>query len=196
MAFPTYTTADTLDGTVDEGLLHTQIIADPLITTPFLGVTRTGDSFSLEFSSVPPAAEQTECDAVVAAHTSLPAVKGRLLDDIKAHRDSQRLAYDLHAEYPAASGNLFSCSPASQNNWAKLATLDVQAAVVYPFAVTTYNELATYNLIDTADRQAATLAISAVVLGERTLATTYIAAVLAATSAAAAQAAAAPYLAL
>lgn len=53
-----------------------------------------------------------------------------------------------------------------------------------------------YSLIDTADRQAATLAVSAVVLTERTTAAGYVSAVLAAGTIAEAQTAAAPYLAL
>jgi len=127
---------------------------------------------------------------------NLAQTQQNILSDIKDHRDHDRLTNELRAEYPAASGDLFSCSPVSQDNWSKLATLDVQGAVVYPFAVTTYDELATYDLIDTADREAATLAISTVVLTERALAETYITAVLAAVTAAAAQTAADPYLAL
>ena len=196
MAFPDYTLADTLDGTLNSALLGEQIVADPLITTPFLGVTRTGNDFILEFVTTPPAAEQAECDSVVAAHSGLGAVKDRLVLEIKDHRDGERLTYALHAEYPPASGNMFSCSPASQDNWAKLATLDLQSAVVYPFTVTTYDERASYNLLNTADRESATLTVATVVLAERALAETYIIWVLAATTAAAAQTAAAPYLAM
>lgn len=196
MAFPDYTTADTSDGTLNEGLLHKQIEAEPLITTTFLGVTRTGVSFSLGFDTTPPVAEQTECDTLVAAHKSLEAVRDRLVSEIKAHRDGQRLAFDLHAEYPAASGNMFSCAASSQDNWSKLATLEAQGAVAYPYTVTTYDERGSYDLTSTADREAATLAIATVVQTERALAAGYSASVLSALSEASAEAEAAPYLAL
>ena len=195
MAFPDYTVSgDTLDGTLDEGLLHEQIEAEPLITTPFQGVTRAGDHFSLAFSATPPPPERLECDAKVAAHKSLEAVRDRLVSEIKRHRDEKRLGFDLFAEYPAASGNMFSCAAASQDNWSKLATLDAQWAVTYPYTVTTHDERGSYNLIDTADRQAATEAIAVVVEGERALAAGYIADVLAALDEATAQAIANTYL--
>ena len=195
MAFPDYTTADTSDGTLSMPLLGQQIEADPAITTPFSGITQRGSSFTLLFVSVPTAPEQAQCDALVAAHTSLPAVQDSLVGQIKSHRDGPRLSVDLHAEYPAGSGNLFGCSAASQDNWSKLATLDGQGAVTYPYTVTTYDERGNYALTDTADRQAATLAVATVVEGERGLAEGYILAVIAAPDATAAQLAAAPYLA-
>jgi hypothetical protein len=77
-----------------------------------------------------------------------------------------------------------------------LATLDSQGAVAYPYTVTTYDERGSYALTDTADRQAATLAVAVVVETERAAAEAYIISVLAATDVAAAQAAASPYLAL
>ena len=116
-----------------------------------------------------------------------------LIKCIKDHRDL-RLATAVLAEYPAASGKMFSCSIVSQDNWSKLATLDSQGAVVYPFRVTTYDERDSYDLIDTADREAATLAVSVEVLTERTSADGYVSAVLAATTAADARSAASPYL--
>jgi hypothetical protein len=196
MAFPDYTTADTADGTLSTMLLGQQIEADPAIVTTFDGVTQRNDSFTLLFATTPTAPEQAQCDALVAAHTSLPAVQDSLVAQIKTHRDGPRLSNDLHAEYPAGSGNLFGCSAASQDNWSKLATLAFMGAVVYPYTVTTYDERGSYALIDTADRQAATLAVATVVEGERALAEGYILAVLAAPDATAAQLAAAPYLAL
>lgn len=125
----------------------------------------------------------------------LDRTQAALIDAIKSHRDDQRLGLDLRAEYPAESGHLFGVGAASQDNWSKLATLDAQGAVAYPFAVTTWDERGSYDLVDTADREAATLAISTVVLTERAAAEGYIGAVLAASSAADARAAAAPYLA-
>jgi len=194
MAFPDYTVADTSDGTLSTPLLGQQIEADPAIVTTFDGVTQQSDSFTLLFATVPTAPEQTQCDALVAAHTSLPAVQDSLVAQIKSHRDDYRLASVIHAEYPAASGNMFGCSAASQDNWSKLATLDGQGGVTYPYTVTTYDERGSYALIDTVDRQAATLAIATAVEIERASASSYISAVLAATDVDAAKAAAAPYL--
>jgi len=196
MAFPTYTTADTADGTLSTPLLGQQIETDPAIVTTLDGVTQRGTSFTLLFATNLSAPEQAQCDALVAAHTSLPAVQDNLVAQIKSHRDGPRLSSDLHAEYPAASGNLFGCSAASQDNWSKLATLDAQGAVAYPYTVTTYDERGVYTLTDAADREAATLAVATVVEIERGLAKVYILSVLAATSVATAQAAAAPYLSL
>jgi len=194
MAFPNYTTADTLDGTLSITLLSRQVGEDATITTPFVGVTRSGSSFSLVFSGVPSTPEQTQCDTLVAAHRDLSEIQDQQVNAIKSHRDGQRLAFDVRAEYPAASGNMFSCSASSQDNWSKLATLDSQGSVTYPYTVTTYDERGSYDLIDTADREAATLAIATVVLTERGVAESYIAAVLATTDSDAARAAALPYL--
>lgn len=196
MAFPDYTTADTSDGTLSTPLLGQQIEADPAIVTALIGITQRGSSFTILFASVPTAPEQAQCDALVAAHTSLPAVQDSLVAQIKSHRDGPRLSSDLHAEYPAASGNLFGCSAASQDNWSKLATLDAQGAVAYPYTVTTYDERGNYALTNAADRQSATLAVATVVEIERGLAEGYIISVLSATSVATAQAAAEPYLSL
>jgi|APSaa5957512535_1039671.scaffolds.fasta_scaffold33438_2 hypothetical protein len=194
MAFPDYTVADTSDGTLSTPLLGQQIEADPAIVTTFDGVTQRGTSFTLLFATVPTAPEQAHCDALVAAHTSLPAVQDSLVAQIKSHRDGPRLSVTLHAEYPAGAGTLFGCSAASQDNWSKLATLDGQGGVTYPYTVTTYDERGSYALIDTADRQAATLAIATAVETERASASSYISAVLASTGVDAAKAASAPYL--
>ena len=132
---------------------------------------------------------------VAVAYPDLPAVKDRWISEIKIHRDRKRLVFDLRAEYPAGRGNMFSCSAASQDNWSKLATLDAQGAVVYPSAVPTYDGRGTYNIVNTADREAATLAIATVVITERANAEAYIQAVLAAVDETAAETAAAPYLA-
>ncbi|NQY92423.1 MAG: hypothetical protein HRT46_12325 [Deltaproteobacteria bacterium] len=196
MAFPDYTAADTSDGTLSTVLLGKQIEAEPLITTELLAVTQKGSNFVLVFISTPPAIEQIECDTKVAAHKNLEAVRDRLVSEIKTHRDEKRLVEDIFFEYPAASGNLFGCSAASQDNWGKLATLDAQGAVTYPYTVTTHDERGSYNLIDTADRQTATATIAVVVEGERALAAGYIADVLAALDEATAQAIANTYLAL
>ena len=118
-----------------------------------------------------------------------------LVKCIKDHRDGVRLAVEVLAEYPATSGKMFSCSIASQDNWSKLATLDNQGAVVYPFRVTTHDERDSYELLDAADREAATLTVSIAVLTERAVAEGYISAVLASTTADAARLAADPYLA-
>lgn len=191
MAFPTYTTSDTLDGTLDIELMHRQIDA---VVSGLLAINRTGISFELVFGAPPSIGDQAQCDAVVAAHMSLEIVQDRLVNQIKAHRDEQRLAIDLQAEYPSGSGKLFSCSATSQNNWAKLATLDDQGDVAYPYTVRTYDERDSYDLINSTDREAATLAVAAVVMAERSVAESAIAQVLAATSVSDAEVAALGYL--
>jgi len=98
------------------------------------------------------------------------------------------------AEYPASSGNFFSCSISSQDNWSKLGTLDTRGLVTYPFTVTTNDERGTYAIVDSADLTGIIGTVSAAVLTERTLAQGYITAVLAAPDEASAQAAAQPYL--
>lgn len=196
MAFPNYMLTDTLDGTLDIVLLHKQIETEPLITTEFLAVNQKGSNFVLVFASSPSAAEQIECDAKVAAHKNLVAVKNRLVLEIKTHRDKKRLVEDIYFEYPTASGNLFSCSPVSQNNWAKLSVLDNEGLFVYPYTVTTYDERNSYNLINTADRHAADLALATAVITERVLAATYIANVLGAIDSESAVAVAMAYFAL
>jgi len=71
MAYPTYTiSTDTLDGTFDSSLLHTQITASVSITTPLASVCQEDGLFTLFFSGTPSGAEQTACDALVAAHTA------------------------------------------------------------------------------------------------------------------------------
>ncbi len=118
-----------------------------------------------------------------------------LLAEIEAHRD-YRMATAVTAEYPAASGLLFSCSVPAQDSWSKLATLDTRGLIAYPFTVHTADQTQTYDLVDSADLTAAIGAISASVLAERTLAQTYIDATVAAADGDAARAAAAPYLAM
>jgi len=116
-----------------------------------------------------------------------------LIQQIDAQRD-YNLATSIRAEYPAASGLLFSCSVPAQDSWSKLATLDARGLVSYPFKVHTYNQEASYDLVDSADLTGAIGSISAAVLAERNLAQTYIDAVVAAPDGDAARAAAAPYL--
>ncbi len=195
MAFPSYTTADTSDGTLDVELLHAQIVEDPAIATALLGVDRAGSSFMLLFAATPSAAEQVRCDALVSAHSSLPIVQERLVAEIKAHRDGTRLDSQILAEYPPGSGLLFSCKAESQANWSALVSLDSLGLAPYPMTVTTYDERATYTITTSADLSGIVGAISGEVLAERALAQPYIDGVIAATSVADAQAAAAPYLA-
>jgi len=194
MSFPYYTSADTLDGTFDSALLHQQILNDSLIVTPFSGVFTNGNHFHLVFESTPSVPEQTQCNAVVAAHSSLPAVQDNLISQIKSKRDDDRLEYVISAEYPPSSGNFFSCSTASQDNWSKLGTLDTRGLVSYPFVVTTNDERGSYSIPDSADLTNVIGSVSAAVLTERTLAQTYIDAVIAAPDQASAQVAAQPYL--
>jgi len=123
----------------------------------------------------------------------LADIQQDIIGNIKTHRD-QRFASVVLAEYPAGSGNLFSCSMESQANWGNLATLDALGLVVYPFDVTTHDELVTVTLTGSGDMSAAVAAISTAVLTERSTAASAISAVLAATTAADAHAAAAGYL--
>lgn len=157
----------------------------PLDPADFLGAEATGLDLLLSWTYDLGAGSFVE---------DLDKTQTAMIAAIKEHRDGQRLALDLLAEYPSGAGNLFSCSAASQDNWSKLATLDAQGAVSYPFVVTTHDERGSYSLVDSADREAATLAISSVVLTERATAELAITGVLAATTAAAARAAAASYL--
>jgi len=194
MSFPNYTTADTSDGTLDPVSLGQQIVADPLITTDFEGVNTSGDNFALLFVATPSVAEQSQCDAVVAAHSGLPAYQDNLVDQIKNKRDNDRLENDVLAEYPPSSGNYFSCSTKSQDNWSKLSSLDSRGLVTYPFEVTTNDERGTYAIVDSADLSAIMGTVSAAVFTERALAQAYISAVLAANDETSAKNAAQPYL--
>ncbi len=193
MAQLTYTTADTSDGMVAIRDLHDQIEADPLITTALTGVTQRADDFALAFDTDPSQIERDQCDAVVAAHAGLPGYQDMLVGQIKRHRDGVRMER-VRAEYPAASGNLFSCSTASQDNWSKLATLDGRGLVTYPWVATTADERGSYSIVDSADLTGMIGAVSAAVLTERASAQGAIDSVLAATSQAGADAAAAVYL--
>jgi len=194
MSFPNYTTADTSDGTLDPTSLGQQIIADPLITTDFEGVNTSGDNFTLLFVTTPSPAEQSQCDTVVAAHSGLPTYQDSLVEQIKNKRDNDRLEGVVIAEYPPSSGNYFSCSTTSQDNWSKLSTLDSRGLVVYPFEVTTNDERGTYDVVDSADLSAIMSTVSTAVFTERALAKIYIDAVLAATDETLANLAAQPYL--
>jgi len=192
--FPNYTTADTSDGTLDIALLGEQIKADPAITTPFDGINRTEDAFALLFDGSPSAAEQTQCDALVSAHSGLEPYKDRTIASLLKHR-SKRLENSVRAEYPAASGNLFSCSEKSQGDWSKLVSMQALGLVQYPFTVYTFDERGSYDLVDANDLNGAVSTVSAAVLVERASCQTYIDAVLAAADESAVDAAAAPYLA-
>jgi hypothetical protein len=186
-----FSLSDTADGTLSASLLLTQLQAASLAANC---VQRTGSSFLVMFTSPPSIGDQATCTIVVAAHSSLPAVQTSLVRDIKYHRDSQRLGFDLQAEYPIASGNWFGCSAASQDNWNKLALLDDRGLIAYPYTVTTYDEMQSYDVMDSADLTGAITAVAAVVQMERATASIYIAAVLSAADVSAAEAAASPYL--
>jgi len=192
MSFPDYTTADTSDSTLDIALLGQQIEADPSITTTFDGVNRSGDDFTVLFAGTPSASEQAQCNALVAAHSGLDPFKDALVGQLKAHRTNRLESY-IKAEYPADSGNLFSCSQKSQGEWTKLVSMQTQGLVVYPYRVYTFDDRGSYDLADAADLTGAVTAVSAAVLGERALAQGYIDATLAAADESAATAAAALY---
>ncbi|MEE8323192.1 MAG: hypothetical protein V3R57_06190 [Candidatus Bathyarchaeia archaeon] len=120
--------------------------------------------------------------------------KEEVLKSIELHRLYRMKT--LVAEYPAASGKYFGCSDFDQNNWSKLATLDSRGLLVgsYPFKVHTANHSDSYDLIDSADLSQLLGAVSSAVLGERSLAQSYLDAVSATTNESGAITAAAPYL--
>ena len=195
MSFPNYTTAETSDGTVNPELLGDQIRADAAITTQFDGITQTGASFTLIFIGSPSAAEQSQCDALVAAHSGLDPYKDEKILQILTHR-SKRLETSIRAEYPAASGLMFSCSEKSQGDWSKLVSMQSLGLVAYPFTVYTFDERGSHALADAADLNGAVVAVSTAVIAERQQAQAFIDAVIAAPDEAAVDAAAAPYLAM
>lgn len=186
-----FSLSDTADGTLSAPLLLSQLQAASLAVNC---VQQTDDTFRVLFTAPPSTGDQATCTITVAAHSSLPALKASLVDDIKYHRDGQRLGIDLQAEYPIASGNWFGCSAASQDNWNKLALLDDRGLVTFPYTVTTYDETRSYDVVDSADLTGMITAVAAVVRMERATASIYISAVLSAVDAPAAKAAAAPYL--
>ncbi len=125
--------------------------------------------------------------------TPLPRYKDMIVGQIVEER-AQRLEYDVLAEYPAASGKLWSCSDSSQGDWSKLVSMNSVSLVIYPFRAYTFDERGHYDIVDGADLAAIVASVSTAVLTERALAQTYIAAALAAPDEAAVDAAAAPYL--
>lgn len=131
---------------------------------------------------------------ISATPTTLTEFQDSLVVQIKAKRDNDRLENVIVAEYPALSGNYFSCSTKSQDNWSKFASLDTRGLVVYPFEVTTNDERGTYDVVDGADLSAIMGTVSTAVFTERALAKTYIDAVLTATDETSANLAAQPYL--
>ena len=124
----------------------------------------------------------------------LIATQNMLVGQIKEQREYTFDNEYVLAEYPASSGNFFSCSISSQDNWSKLGTLDTRGLVTYPFTVTTNDERGSYAILDSGDLSGAIATISSSVFTERTLAQSYMDAVLAATTDADAFAAAQPYL--
>jgi len=125
---------------------------------------------------------------------SLINTQKRIIKQIKRHRQTKLDQKMILVEFPAESGKMFSLSTESQDNWSKLAVLDLRGLVSYPFVVTTYRERDSYALTSSADLTSAIAAISAAVSAERSVAAGYIVAVLAATDEASARAAADPYL--
>lgn len=126
---------------------------------------------------------------------SLEAYKNLVIGQIKEQRED-RLTYEIRAEYPPGSGNLFSCSTTSQINWGNLTAIDDRGLVTYPFTVTTADEMGSYDLTSSADLTGAVATVSAAVIAERSLAQTYIDAVNDAPDQASVDSAAAPYLGL
>ena len=146
------------------------------------------------FDGNPSAAEQAQCDALVAAHSGLEPYKDSAIASVLKHRN-RRLESTIRAEYPASSGNLFSCSEKSQADWSKLVSMQALGLVQYPFTVYTFDERSSYDLADANDLNGAVTAVSTAVLTERATAHGYIDAALQAGDEAAGDAAVAPYMA-
>jgi len=127
------------------------------------------------------------------APTTLTTVQDALIVQIRTKRDDDRLERVVLAEYPAASGKMWSCDPQSQSDWSSLVSMDTLGLVAYPFRAWTFDERDHYDIVDSADLTAIVAAVSIAVLTERTLAQSYVDAVLAATNEANAGAAAQPY---
>lgn len=155
------------------------------------GVSTEGDIIDTWFVSALSPAEEATFLALPASH--YPLWREPILDSITKQRE-RRLATVILAEYPPASGLMFGCSTADQDNWNKLATLDTRGLVAYPFTTHTADHTGSYDLVSSADLTGALGTISLAVLTERNLAETYLAAVVAAPDEASAEAAAAPYL--
>lgn len=199
---PTYTydvVADTAAAAVYPTLLLRELIAGPgtAVLSRYTDPGTQKEMIDIVYDVVPPGGEPAVA-AVVAAHdaaSTLDDFKDNLVLQLKAHRKI-RLDDRILAEYPAASGKFFSCSAASQSNWSKLHTLDSLGLVTYPFTVTTFDERDSHGIANSLELANMIGTVSAVVIAERTLAQTYVTAVLTAASTAAAQTAADPYLAL
>jgi len=152
----------------------------PLVPADYLGIDGTGVDLSKQWT--------WDGAALIQIGWREP-----ILAQITDHRE-KRLATVILAEYPSASGLMFGCSTADQDNWNKLATLDTRGLVTYPFTAHTADHAGSYDLVSSADLTGALGTISLAVLTERNLAETYLAAVVAAPDEASAEAAAAPYL--
>jgi len=88
---------------------------------------------------------------------------------------------------------MWGCGPQSQSDWSSLVSMDTLGLVTYPFRAWTFDERDHYNIVDSADLAAIVATVSVAVLTERTLAQSYVDAVLAATNEANAETAAQPY---
>lgn len=99
----------------------------------------------------------------------LDLIKSEKVLAIKAHREWRRQNV-IFAEMPPASSKMFNTSPAAQSNWIGLETLDRKGAVVYPFTVTTRDELDSHDIPDSATLQTFVLIVAASIMAERDLA--------------------------
>lgn len=174
MSFLNYKKSDTLDGTLDMLLLGEQINADSIITTDFRGINMTGDEFVLIFAQAPSASEQSQCDAIVGAHSGLLKYQDNLVDQIKNKRDNEMLERTVLAEYPSESGKYFSCTPHSQNQWLEIAILDSRGIITYPFTIYAHNERSSHTLTSSADLTNFLDVIFTAVHAERARARVYI----------------------
>lgn len=101
-----------------------------------------------------------------------------LVKRVKAHRE-QKLENRVTFEYPAASGNLFSCSQKSKSNWSALAALDSRSLVSWPYSVTTQDEVTSYSVTNAADLDGVLAAMLTAIETERATAKVKIDAILA-----------------
>lgn len=164
----------------------------------YLGVNADGvnltKSWGWDFSEGAPELREIEYIMGSPVLVGLDTHKTGLITLLMEKRDKRFNENYVLAEYPAASGNLFSCATESQNKWNKLATLYSLGTITSPFTVYTYNNRGSYSLADLDDLKGLILTITTAVLQENTLAGSYIAAVLSAVDESAATQAAQPYL--
>lgn len=128
------------------------------------------------------------------APVDLETYKNDIIQDIIEKRNYRLDNYYILAEYPENSGKFFDCSIEGQGNWDKLKSLFDLGHITGNFQVATFDRRDSYTIVDMADLSGLIASVSTAVLGERTVADTYISNVIAAADEEAAILAAKPYL--